>query len=121
MATNFNQDGQTVTWTNGTGSDVASGAAVVIGSQLGVAITDIADGESGAVAMEGVFSLPKTAGSAIALGAAVDYDVSTSTVNGDITAATGDLIGCGVAWAAAESADETVMVKLNASAAAVTA
>jgi predicted RecA/RadA family phage recombinase len=120
MATNYTQDGQSITWANGTGSPVASGDPVVIGTQLGVAITDIADTESGAVFLGGVFSIPKSTGSAIAIGAAVDYDISTAKVNGSITPATGDLIGCGVAWAAAASADTTVLVKLNAAGASVT-
>ena len=119
MATNYHQDGTTVHYTNATGSDIASGAPVVIGSQLGVAIVDIADGDSGAVRMEGVFALPKAATTVIAQGAAVDYDGSAGAIDGDITAAAGDLIGCGVAWAAAATADELVMVKLNAAAATV--
>ncbi len=126
MATNYHQHGQTVDWTNGTGSNVASGDPVVIGTQLGVAITDIANGESGTVAMEGVFSIPKATGSAINQGTAVDFDVSEGNANGSLTPATGDLTGCGIAWATAawpgaERADATVMVKLNASAASVTA
>lgn len=121
MATNYSQDGQTVTWTNDTGSDVASGQAVVIGGQLGVAIADIADTESGAVAMEGVFSIPKATGTAINQGASVDFDVSVGNADGGLTPATGDLTGCGIAWATAASGDTTVLVKLNASAAAVTA
>ena len=120
MATNYHQDGTTVHYTNGTGSDIASGAPVVIGAQIGVAIVDIANGASGAVGVEGVFALPKAAGSAIGLGDAVDFDVSEAKIDGAITAATGDLIGCGVAWAAAAAGDEQVMVKLNARAASIT-
>ena len=119
MATNYHQDGTTVHYTNATGSDIASGAPVVIGSQLGVAIVDIADGASGAVRMEGVFALPKATGSAIGLGDAVDFDLSAGAIDGGITAAAGDLLGCGVAWASAATADELVMVKLNAAAATV--
>ncbi|MFW6344708.1 MAG: DUF2190 family protein [Halomonas sp.] len=119
MATNYSQDGQTVTWTNDTGSDVSSGDPVVLGSQLGVAITDIADGDIGGVALEGVWELPKATGSAIDFGAVVDYDDSASKIDGDITAAEGDLLGCGVAWADAGSDDETVMVKINASGATI--
>jgi predicted RecA/RadA family phage recombinase len=119
MATNYHQDGTTVHYTNATGSDIASGAPVVIGGQIGVAIVDIADGDSGAVRMEGVFALPKAAGSAIGQGDAVDFDLSEGKIDGDITAAAGDLLGCGVAWADAATADELVMVKLNAAAATV--
>jgi predicted RecA/RadA family phage recombinase len=119
MATNYHQDGTTVHYTNGTGSDIASGAPVVIGALLGVAVTDIADGHSGAVITEGVVELPKATGSAIAQGAAVDFDLSAGAIDGSITPAAGDLLGCGVAWAAAEAADEVVMVKLNAAAATV--
>lgn len=120
MATNYHQDGSTLDYTNDTGSAILSGAAVIIGGLLTVAITDIANGETGAVKADGVFELPKGA-NAIEQGAAVDFDVSESAVDVIGTAETGDLTGCGVAWAKAEAGDNTVMVKVNASAASVKA
>lgn len=120
MATNYHQDGTTLDYTNATGSAILSGAPVVIGGLLAVAIADIAPGETGAVKTTGVFELPKGA-NAIEQGAAVDFDVSEGAVDVIGTAASGDLTGCGVAWQAADAEDATVHVKLNASAATVKA
>ncbi|MGM0703881.1 MAG: DUF2190 family protein [Pseudomonadota bacterium] len=119
MATNYVQDGQTIHWTNGTGSDVASGDPVVVGGLLCVAVTDIPDGDSGALIAEGVAEIPKASGSAINQGTSVDFDASEGRADGDLTPAAGDLTGCGVAWKSADSDAETVMVKLNARAASI--
>ncbi|KGE78269.1 DUF2190 family protein [Halomonas salina] len=119
MATNYHQDGQTIHYQNDTGSDIASGAPVVVGGLLCVAIVDIANGASGTLIAEGVASIPKATGSAINQGAAVDFDVSAGNANGNLTPDTGDLTGCGVAWETAASGDTTVLVKLNARAATV--
>ncbi|KJS36674.1 MAG: hypothetical protein VR70_13805 [Rhodospirillaceae bacterium BRH_c57] len=111
---NFVQKGEAVAYTNGTGAAIASGDAVVIGGQIGVAAVDIADGATGTVSMEGVYSLPKTAGAAIALGDAAIWDVSAGAfVPSSATPATGDVSKAVVAWVAAASADTTVMVKIN--------
>lgn len=108
------QDGKRITWTNGTGSDVVAGQAVAVGNQVGVACVDIANGESGAVAMEGVFSLPKATGSAWTAGSKLLWDVSAAKFDvGTATPATGDISVCCVAWAAAASGDTTGYVKIN--------
>lgn len=119
MATNFNQSGTTLNWTNGTGSTVTSGTMLALGALLVVAMTDIADGETGAVSAEGVFALPKGS-NAISAGDAVDLDVSAGAIDKVAAPASGDLVGCGVAWEDAASGDALVMVKINASAATVT-
>ena len=49
MATNFIQNGETITWTNGTGSAVASGDIVAINALIGVALVDIPASASGGV------------------------------------------------------------------------
>ena len=120
MATNFNQSGTTLNWTNGTGSTVTSGTMLALGGLIVVAMADIADGEIGAVGTEGVFALPKGS-NAINAGDAVDLDVSASAIDKIGTPASGDLVGCGVAWQGADAGDALVMVKINASAATVTA
>lgn len=120
MATNYHQDGTTLIYTNDTGSAILSGAAVVIGGLLAVAIADIAAGESGAVVTEGVFVLPKGSKAATA-GQAIDFDVSAGAIDAIDTPASGDLTGCGVVWVSADAGDDVVAVKLNASAATVTA
>ena len=111
------QDGKRITWTNGTGSDVSAGDPVVIGSQVGVACVDIANGAAGAVQMEGVFQLPKVSGAsahAIAQGEAVLFDVSVAKFDlKAAVAAAGDISGCCIAWDAALTTDTVVKVKLN--------
>lgn len=119
---NFIQQGDTLHYTNATGADIASGAAVIVGSQIGVAIGDIADGASGDLAMTGVYSLPKTAGAAIPQGTAAIYDKSAAAfVPVGTATATGDVSGACTAWEAAVSADTTVLVKINTGAGAVAA
>jgi len=66
MANNFIQRGSVVTWTNSTGSDVASGSVVKMVHTLGVALVDIPNGASGSVAIEGVFAAPKVSGAVFA-------------------------------------------------------
>jgi predicted RecA/RadA family phage recombinase len=103
---NLVQEGDRVTWTNGTGSDVASGQPVTVNGRTAVACVDIANGASGALATEGVFQLAKETGKTFAqfddvywdavakkvtsdkdLGAATGAAVAGGTGNGTITAA----------------------------------
>lgn len=114
MAKNLVRDGNTITYANATGSDIASGSVVVIGAMLGVALVDIADGASGEVAMQGVFDLPKAAAAEIAQGETVIYDVSASEFDDNqAVPAAGDVSGAAVAWEAAGAGAETVRVKLT--------
>lgn len=111
---NYVQKGDSLEYTNSTGSDIASGDVVVIGSQIGVAATDIADTEKGTVQMGGVFTLPKTTGSAIAQGDPAIFDVSAGEfVPSSATPATGDVSGAVTCWVAAASGDTSVAVKIN--------
>lgn len=116
MATNKITEGRRVTYTNASGATIPSGAPVVVGSLVGVACADIADGASGQVSIErAVYQLPKTAGSAFTLGQALLFDVSAAAfIPGSATAAAGDISGCCVAAAAAASADTTALVLINA-------
>jgi predicted RecA/RadA family phage recombinase len=112
------QPGNRITWTNGTGSAVAAGAVVVLGALICIACVDIANGATGELATEGVFELPKvadTSGHAIAQGEAVVFDVSTGKIDlGAAVAASGDIVGGGIAWEAVLTAATTVKVKINA-------
>ncbi len=118
MAKNFVQDGITIEYT--ASGAVLSGAIVIAGALVAVALNNVAATEIGVASVEGVFELPKTAGTAITQGAAVDYDLSAKEFAVITTPAVGDLVGCGIAWAAAASADTTVLVKINTGAAVVT-
>lgn len=123
MAKNFIQNGKHINWTNGTGSAVASGAPVVVGSLVCVALTDIAAGAVGVLATEGVWELPKVAGSsghAIAQGATTLFDISEAKFDiKTATAAAGDISGSCVATEAALTTATTVIVKINVGAGTV--
>lgn len=71
MAKNFVQDGTTIELVNAGDHTILSGAAVVVGSMVAVAITDIPAGETGDGFAEGVFLLPKQSADDIQSGAVV--------------------------------------------------
>lgn len=71
MAKNFVQDGTTIELVNAGDQTILSGAAVVVGSMVAVAITDIPAGEAGDGFAEGVFLLPKQSADDIQSGAVV--------------------------------------------------
>lgn len=112
MATNYVFSGDVVDYT--AGSNISAGAVVVIGQQIGVALVDIASGDTGTVGLCGVFEVPKVAGAVIGQGESVIYDVSASAFDDNLaTPATGDVSGCCVATKAAGNGETTVQVKLN--------
>jgi len=115
MATNYIQEGKTITYAN-TGTAIVSGQVVVIGNSLAVALGDIAaTSGSGSVMVDGVFELPKTAGasSAIAFGTLPIWDVSAGKfVKAGTSPATGDVSGAAFCVEAAVDADTVVRVKL---------
>ena len=113
MSTNYVYSGDVVDYTN-SGSAISAGAVVVIGQQIGVALVDIANGATGSVALDGVFTVPKVSGAVIGQGQSVIYDVSVSAFDDNqATPATGDVSGCCVATKAAGNGETTVDVKLN--------
>lgn len=94
MSTNYMQPGKIITWTNGTGSAVTAGTVVVVGQTLGVALVDIANGSTGSVAIEGVYTVPKVSAAVIAQGEALTWDVSAGEFDDNAaTPATGDVTG----------------------------
>lgn len=107
MAQNFIQCGDTMKWTNSTGSAVAAGDVVIIGSLAGVALVDIADGATGTVQVEGVFELPKDTPLAISQG----DELFWNTTDDEVTKTATDK-PVGTAHEGAGSADTTVLVKL---------
>ena len=92
------------------GSAVAAGDVVVQGDLVGVAKVPIAANALGALAVVGVFDVPKATGggSAIAVGTTVYWD----TVNKVATATAGALKVMGKTVKAAADADATVRVRL---------
>ena len=115
MASNYEQPGKVVPWTNGTGSTKTSGAVVAFGNSLGVALGDIADGEAGSVQVEGVFRVPKVSAAVIAQGETLTWDASASAFDDNAaTPATGDITGAAaVAFEAAGNGVTTLLVKFT--------
>jgi len=112
MATNKVQEGKVISWTNGTGSDVTSGSTILLsGGKAGVALVDIANGATGAVAVEEVYSIAKKtgAGETFSQGQGVYLSATAGTATQSTTGTT--LVG--YAFDAALSAAATVNVKLN--------
>lgn len=87
---------------------VAAGDVVVLGDLVTVAPVAIAANKLGAVAVEGVFELPKASG-AISQGVIVYWDATA----GNITTTVGSNKRAGKAAAAAASGDATVKVLIN--------
>ena len=73
---NYHSDGKFIEFT--AGATITSGMLVKVGSLFGVSVTDVANGAQGSLALEGVFTLPKTAGAGTALtaGGPVYFDTS---------------------------------------------
>ena len=106
---NYVQDGKYLDFT--AAADVDSGELVQVGSLHGVAVTDVANGAKGALAMEGVFTLPKltgAAGDACTAGGPVYF--SSGSVSGSDSSGTRKLVGYSLA--AAAQAATTVQVRL---------
>lgn len=108
MADNHVQEGAIMTWTNSTGSDVAAGDVVLVGNQVCVALGDIADGDTGELATEEVFSLPKNTSLAVSQGDILYWD----TGDGEINKTEADNYKAGFAFVAAAETDTTVKCKL---------
>jgi predicted RecA/RadA family phage recombinase len=107
----FIQDGKSIDYTPG--ADVSAGDVVVQGDLVGIAQLDIASGALGALAVTGVFDLPKTAGvdEGIAAGAKVYWDVADAVAKTDAEAGANKYLGKTVA--AAGDDDTTVRVRLE--------
>lgn len=128
MANNFVHSGDRKTWTNATGAAVASGQLVKVGpSQLGVALVSIANGASGSVALQGVWSgIPKVSGAVFAAGEKLLFDVSAGSGVGAFddsaaSGASGDVMGAAIAWEAGTDGQTTCTVMLTPGNATTTA
>ncbi len=107
MSTNFIQKGEILNYT-ATAKNISPGELLIIGAIAGVAKTDIAVSETGAVHITGVYGLPK-ANEAITQGAKVYW----SNANKNVTTNKTDSILIGVAANNAISSDEFIHVLLN--------
>ena len=107
MSTYFIEKGEVITYT-ATNKNILSGELIIIGSIVGIAKTDIPIGETGAVHITGIYSLPK-ANEAITQGAKVYWSNANNNVTTNKTEAT--LIG--VAANNTISSESQVHVLLN--------
>jgi predicted RecA/RadA family phage recombinase len=113
MTTRYIKPGDALNYTNASGAAIAVNDIVVVGSYIAVAATNIAIGATGSILGDGVFTLPKKAGTAMPAGTKVTWSVADKAV---IVGAgvTGDVFGCGVVVELdAASADLTARVLLD--------
>lgn len=107
---NYQQEGTRITWINGTSADVSSGDMVKVGNRVGVCSSDIADGASGVVALEGVYSaIPKLTTDVVAQGVDIYWDDTNKRLT--LTSSANTLAG--MAWAAAGNGITIVTLKIN--------
>lgn len=97
------------------GGAIASGAVVEMLHTLGVALKGVAaSGETHAVAIEGVFELPKVSAAVFVVGEKLIWDTSAGAFDDSAaTPATGDITGAGIAMRAGANAETTCLVKLT--------
>lgn len=107
----FIHDGHTIDYTPA--ADVAPGAVVVQGELIGIAPRLLPANALGALAVRGVFDVPKATGvgTGIEVGALLYWDATTQVATTDDDTGTNKLLGKVVATAA--DADATVRVRLN--------
>lgn len=105
--TNKVRDGKTMPYTNTGSTTISAGTAVGVQDMVGVAINDIAPGETGVLDLDGVFMLPKEAG-AWSQGDALYLNTSGKFDNASSTGA----ISAGRAFASTATADTTGQVQL---------
>lgn len=113
MSTNYKQPGKVIDYT--AAADITAGSVVKIKNILGVALTDIANGDTGSVQIDGVFEVPKVSGAVIAQGESLTWDVSAAAFDDNAaTPATGDVTGApAVAFEAKGNATTTLLVKFT--------
>lgn len=91
-------------------SAVTSGQVLLIGVRIGVALTAIASGATGAVRMLGIFTIAKLSTDVVAVGVALYWDNTNSRLT---TTASGNTLA-GFAASAAGSGVTTVEISINA-------
>ncbi len=106
---NFVQHGDIVTVIAPSGG-VSSGDLVRVGSIIGVACTDAAEGDEVELKTTGVFDLPKTSAQAWTVGARI-YAIAASSLLTNVPGTGNYLVG--VATAAAANPSATGRVRLN--------
>lgn len=112
MTDKFVQKGAVIDYT--AGSDISSGDVVEMQHCIGIALADIASGVVGAVAIEGVFVVPKVSAAVFVVGEKLIYDTSANAFDdSSASPASGDLTGAAVAVKAGANGETTCTVKLT--------
>ena len=105
---NLYADGNTLYWTNSSGVDVAKDDVVVVGSLVGIATKNIANGDSGALNLRGVVLVPLGASETISQGQKLYAQGNSMAVTGTATSNT----FAGHAYAAVDLATDEVYLRL---------
>lgn len=105
----YYQRGDAIDYSNSGNDTIKAGTVVSLATRVGIAGADIEAGETGAVVVEGVYSIAKD-DAAITLGAAVYYSPTDDTVSATEQE---DGIEIGYATAAALATDTVAYVKLK--------
>ena len=102
-------EGTRLNYTNAGATALAANTPVVVGALVGVTVTDIAAGATGALSIHGVHKLAKPAGIALAQGVKVGWDDTGKTV----VAAGGTPADFGYVYDAVDAAATEVPVLIN--------
>lgn len=110
----YQQRGETLDFTNASGSKIDAYTLVTIGDRVGVADRDIEDGETAVLHVTGVFRITKSSSNAIAMGTTVYYDGTgiTEAANDGGNPAT-PYVKAGYAAEPAAASDTEIPVKIN--------
>lgn len=108
MARNYVGEGDVLNYTTGNGV-IASGAVVVFGKRVGVALADIPANSTGAVSVDGVWALPKHADDVVGMGDDLYWDAAALA----LTTTAGTNVRAGYAAAPAAGGATTVQLVIN--------
>ena len=81
MARGHVDPGKTMTFANETGADIFAGSVVVVGDIIGIALGNIANGDTGEIGICEQWKLSKEARLVIPQGEKVYYDTTAKTIN----------------------------------------
>lgn len=105
---NFIQEGERIDYTIPADTTIASGDVVVIGKLAGIAVSGGTTGDTIAVALEGVYELPKASSLTVAAGDQLFFDTT-----GKVVTKTATHKPLGIAFRASASSATKVQVKLT--------
>lgn len=113
MTIRYNKPGDALDFTNATANAINVNDVVVINSYVAVAATNIAVGQIGTVLPQGVFTLPKKAGTAMPNGTKLTWSVADKAFIVGAGVA-GDVANCGIVVELdAAAGDTTVRVFID--------